>query len=83
MILSARDRDLLELVCSVRGWVRPMDLGGKDGSHHSATLAKFVRYGWVHRRLRGGHTRAAYSYRATPTGRALLAALTSPSRVAG
>ncbi len=83
MTLSARDRELLELICSVRGWVRPMDLGGKDGSHHSATLAKFVRHGWARRRLRGGHTRGAYAYRATPVGRALLAALTPPSRVAG
>lgn len=78
--LSARDRDLLELICSgVRGfWFRPMDLGGWDGSYHSATLAKFVRYAWVERRLRGGHTRTAYAYRAKPAGRAALAKANRP-----
>ena len=28
-------------------WLRPMDVGGRDGSHHSATLRNLVRRGWA------------------------------------
>lgn len=31
---------------------RPMDLGGQDGSHHSATLAQLARKGMVDREPR-------------------------------
>ena len=33
-------------------WVRPMDVGGSDGSHHSGTLAKLVKLGYAESRLR-------------------------------
>jgi len=31
-------------------FLRPMDVGGRDGSHHSATLAGLVKRGLVERR---------------------------------
>lgn len=34
------------------GWVRPMDLGGSNGSHHHYTLQKLVRLGLVLERRR-------------------------------
>lgn len=30
-------------------WFRPMDIGARDGSHHSATLASMARAGLVER----------------------------------
>jgi hypothetical protein len=51
-------------------WFRPMDLGGRDGSPHSAILARLVKKGHVERRkrntlanmLRGGG-RGSWEYR--------------------
>lgn len=31
-------------------WARPMDVGGRDGSHHSATLAQLSRMGLAERK---------------------------------
>lgn len=45
-------------------WVRPMDVGGRDASHHSATLNKLVRLGLAERKRRAGHIRPSYLYRA-------------------
>ena len=53
-------------------WFRPMDLGGKDGSHHHHTLKRLVAQGFAEKKERGGHTRPAYAYRATKYGRALI-----------
>ncbi len=51
------------------GWLRPMDFGGHDGSHHSATAAKLVRKGLAERRARGvifaSNSRGSYEYRIT------------------
>lgn len=31
-------------------WLRPMDVGGRDGSHHSTTLARLARAGLAERK---------------------------------
>lgn len=67
--LTSRQRDLLYHQLPDKFWCSPRMLGGTDGSHHSATLAQLVRKGLAERRLRGGHTRSAWEYRRTPTGR--------------
>lgn len=61
-------------------WARPLDIGGTNGSHHSATLAKLTKRGLVERVQRGtldlfpGATRGAWQYRATASGMALVGA---------
>lgn len=45
-------------------WFRPMDVGGQDASHHSATLRKLARRGLVTQTRRAGHIRPSYLYRA-------------------
>lgn len=55
--LTERDLLVLEALASVNashersgargGWAKPMDCGGTDASHHSATLKKLVRRGMV------------------------------------
>jgi hypothetical protein len=49
------------------GYVRPMDCGGSNGSHHGATLRKLVERGYAERR---GHryVRRTNYYRITATG---------------
>jgi hypothetical protein len=58
------------------GYVRPLDCGGANGSHHSATLAKLVRLGLAERRQRSiwQPLRGSWSYRITDAGRATLVA---------
>lgn len=60
-VLTERDREVL-LALSSEDWHRPMDVGGTDRSHHSATLQKLVRYGLAeqkrfYRGVSGGHWR--------------------------
>lgn len=62
--LAAHEREVLDNLRHQVGWVRPMDVGGKDASHHSRTLAKLVRLGLAERRRRAGWTRPSYLYRA-------------------
>ena len=52
------------------GWVRPMDVGGRTGTHHSKTLSLMAGKGWVERRVRNipGNTRASYRYHITDAG---------------
>jgi hypothetical protein len=52
------------------GYVRPMDVGGGDGSYHSGVLAKLVRHGLVKRRHYGSNR--SYLYRIRKKGRKLL-----------
>lgn len=76
--LTKRDRETLRDLYSQRdnelpgkvevGWARPMDVGGRDGSHHSQTLAKLVKKGLAERSVRGGHTKDCYQYRITTLG---------------
>lgn len=35
-------------------WFRPMDVGGTDGSHHSQTLRRLAKRGWVEAAPRHG-----------------------------
>lgn len=72
--MTPRQRELLRALCDVDGddFVRPMDVGGTDGSHHSKTLRQLVAKGYAERRERGGWTRNAWGYRATDKGRAAL-----------
>lgn len=71
--LNERQRDVLEhLLVAHRicppwgGWLTPMFCGGRDASHHSATLAWLVKNGLARRRLRGSNR--SYMYRITPAG---------------
>jgi hypothetical protein len=52
---------------SFKHGARPMDLGGHNGTHHSATLNKLIRRGLVERTRRtgGSDSRGAYRYRLT------------------
>jgi predicted transcriptional regulator len=56
-------------------WLRPMDLGARDASYHSATLKRLADQGLVERLLRGtlrneiGGGRGSYVYKATKLGR--------------
>ncbi len=55
------------------GWCKPMDCGGSNGSHHSATLTKLVRHGLAESKGSGKHmTRGSKWYRITSAGRSYL-----------
>jgi hypothetical protein len=76
MNLSERDLDVLRNLASAiecfpssDGWLTPMYCGGRDGSHHSATLAKLVRRGLAESKPRGGYARGSKLYRITKAGR--------------
>lgn len=82
--LTKRDIDTLgELDAAVRnfleydirnGFVRPLDCGGSNGSHHSPTLKKLAARGLVLRRKAwgGAHEKGSCSYRITEEGKKLL-----------
>jgi len=60
-VLTDRDRAVLESLPSDE-YVRPMDVGGTDSSHHSATLQRLARFGLAeqkrhYRGVTGGHWR--------------------------
>lgn len=46
--LNKRELDVLRSLDD-EIWVRPMEVGGSDGSHHSTTLARLARRGLVER----------------------------------
>lgn len=54
------------------GWLRPLDLGGRDGSNHSAILAQLIRRGLVESKVRSYGGRGLKLYRITLTGRSTL-----------
>jgi hypothetical protein len=67
-------------------WARPMDVGGRSGTYHSATLDYLFRRGLVERRQRSAlnTSRGSWMYRITDAGRAalhLLAFLDKPTHV--
>lgn len=66
--VSERDLEVLRDLCSQSDWARPMDCGGTDSSHHSATLARLVRWGFAERKRRAGWTRPSWLYRITGNG---------------
>jgi predicted DNA-binding ArsR family transcriptional regulator len=70
--LTQLQRDVLEQ-CSTT-WLRPMDMGGRDGSHHTSVLKALVRKGLVERQRRIGSigARGSYRYRLTAAGDAEL-----------
>lgn len=70
--LTARQHEILQKIDT--RWRRPMDIGGRDGSHHARTLAALTTKGLVERRQRGGHhyIRPSYEYRISTAGKALL-----------
>lgn len=79
--MTERQRDVLVHLryCPAhpRQWLRPMDVGGRNGSHHSATLAQLHRLGLAARQERGlgwHYSRPSYMYRITRAGRAALKA---------
>lgn len=57
---------------SESGWLRPLDLGGRDGSNHSAVLAQLIRRGLVESKVRSFGDRGSKLYRITPAGRSIL-----------
>lgn len=74
MNLTEPQRWLLEdfAVSGIAGWVRPMDLGGRDGSNHSAVLRQLERKGYVESKQRLGNgsnpARGSRRYRLTDEG---------------
>lgn len=77
MILTDRDMDVLrELESCARarygnGWARPLDVGGRNGSHHSYTLNKLVKGGFAESKQRSGWgtgERGSKIYRITKAG---------------
>lgn len=71
--LTEAQRELMSALRSAHSagveWVRPIDLGGKDGSNHSQVLAQLVKRGLVERTKRNtlanmiGYGRGSYVYR--------------------
>ena len=41
--ISDRQRSVLGSLAANGSWAQPMDIGGRDGSHHSVTLNQLVR----------------------------------------
>lgn len=48
--LSDRQLDVLESLAAYGDWARPMDIGARDGSHHSATLGGLAKRGLAERK---------------------------------
>ena len=48
--ISDRQLGVLRSLAANGGWAQPMDIGGRDGSHHSATLGQLARHGLVERK---------------------------------
>lgn len=76
--LTPRQRRLLAHLAAFSdrdAFWRPMDVGGRDSSHHSHTLAALARRGLVERRRRWvGCAGGSWVYRVTAAGREALAA---------
>lgn len=52
-------------------WVRPLDIGGRDGSHHSSTLRQLERKGLVESKKRSSGYRDSRLYRISEEGHKL------------
>ena len=48
--ISSRQLDVLDSLAVFGDWARPMDIGARDGSHHSATLSQLAHHGLVERK---------------------------------
>lgn len=64
--LPERQRELFRQLETIGGWVKPKQLGGSDGTHHSKTLRTLVAHGLVDTMLTDG-VRGARYYRARET----------------
>lgn len=51
--ISDRQLSVLGSLAAFGDWARPMDIGARDGSHHTMTLRALVKKGLAERRLRG------------------------------
>lgn len=69
--LTEQQTEMLQQ-CAPDEWLRPMDMGGRDGSHHSSTLRTLIRKGLVERKPRTEGWRGSYLYRRTPAGNAYI-----------
>jgi len=67
--LCDRHRQVLAQLVQIGDWIRPMEIGAYNGSHHHATLKRLVAKGMAERERRDGCERS-YRYRATDRGRA-------------
>lgn len=69
--LNCREREVLDYLRYERKrsdeYLRPMDVGGHDGSHHSRTLAKLHKLGLVERQTYFAWCRNVHKYRAFVT----------------
>jgi predicted transcriptional regulator len=64
---------LMELAKRPRLCLRPLDIGGRNGSHHSNTLIRLCDLGLVNRLQRNSHcSRPSYRYRITEAGLELI-----------
>lgn len=75
--LTERQIEVLRQFGFEAGWLRPMDLGGRDGSNHSGILARLEGRGLVESRQRSGgdggaRRRGSKVYRLTAAGRSEL-----------
>lgn len=76
--LRPRDHEVLTDLSLRKGWSRPMDVGGRDSSHHSRTLQKLCAHGLARKAKRAtlmnyiGGGRGSWIYRITPKGRGYL-----------
>lgn len=64
--LTDRQRDVFENLDD-QVWLRPMDIGGRDASHHTHTLESLIKMGLAERKPRSGlwGSRGSYVYRRT------------------
>jgi len=78
--LTWEDRELIQNLRDDE-WLRPMDLGGRDGSGHCGRLQKLIRKGLARRVRRDSiandmrSRRGSYVYQRTPEGSLLAARL--------
>lgn len=67
LTIEERDAEVLSALRDMRqlrqGWVKPIDIGGQDCSHHSSTLNRLIKKGLVERKVWGGYMRLNYQYR--------------------
>lgn len=55
-------------------FLKPMDFGAWDASHHSGTARRLAKQGLVEMKGYRNYSRSVYSYRRTPAGSAALEA---------
>jgi hypothetical protein len=73
-VIGFTEREAEAFDRQVGGWARPLDLGGFDTSHHSATASALAKKGLLDRFDRGSlmGARAVWLYRITDLGRQAL-----------